>query len=110
LPAYWDASVTDFLAALHQGEATIRLSAAGRERIREIQGSAVAAAVARTATAADDQGWVTAVVPIESAEHAHAEFLRLGAEIEVLAPEDLRDRVRRTARSLSALYRVAANA
>jgi predicted DNA-binding transcriptional regulator YafY len=110
LPAYWDASVTDFLATLYQGEATIRLSAAGRGRIRETHGPAVAAAVARTATAADDQGWITAVVPIESAERAHAEFLRLGAEIEVLAPEDLRDRMRRTARSLSALYPVAANA
>jgi predicted DNA-binding transcriptional regulator YafY len=107
LPAYWDASVADFLATLHHGEARIRLSAAGRERLTEMLGPAVAAAVASTVTAADDRGWVTAVVPIESAEHAHAEFLRLGAEIEVLAPADLRDRMRRTARSLGELYRVA---
>jgi len=85
----------------------VSLSAAGRERLTEMLGPAVAAAVASTATAADDRGWVTAVVPIESAEHAHAEFLRLGAEIEVLAPADLRDRMRRTARSLGELYRVA---
>jgi predicted DNA-binding transcriptional regulator YafY len=109
LPGYWDASVTDFLATLYRGEATIRLSAAGRDRIRELS-SAVAAAVARTATAADDQGWITAVVPIESAEHAHGEFLRLGADIEVLSPEELRDRMRRTARSLSDMYRIAASA
>jgi len=108
LPGYWDASVTDFLATLRRGEATIRLSAAGRERIKELN-SAVAAAVASAATAADDEGWVTAVVPIESAEHAHGEFLRLGAEIEVLGPGDLRDRMRRTARSLSELYRVDAS-
>jgi predicted DNA-binding transcriptional regulator YafY len=104
LPGYWDASVTDFLATLRRGEATIRLSAAGRQRITELS-SAVAAAVASTATAADDQGRVSAVVPIESAEHAHAEFLRLGADIEVLSPGELRDRMRRTARSLSELYR-----
>jgi predicted DNA-binding transcriptional regulator YafY len=104
LPAHWEASVSGFLATLHHGEATIRLSAAGRERAGEVLSAAAAAAVANAAAAADDAGWVTAVVPIESAEHAHAEFLRLGAEIEVLAPDDLRDRMRRTARSLSELY------
>ena len=43
-------------------------------------------------------------VPIESVEHAHAELLRLGADVEVLAPGVLRDRMRQTARSLGELY------
>jgi predicted DNA-binding transcriptional regulator YafY len=63
----------------------------------------VIAAAGQTA-AADDQGWITAVVPIESLEHAHGEFLRLGAEVEILAPAALRDRMRQTARSLGQLY------
>jgi predicted DNA-binding transcriptional regulator YafY len=44
------------------------------------------------------------VVPIESVDHAHGEFLRLGADVEILFPAALRDRMRRTARSLGQLY------
>jgi predicted DNA-binding transcriptional regulator YafY len=110
LPGYWSASVAGFLATLHRDQATIRLSPEGRERIRAAASAAVAAAADGSATAPDEQGWVTAVVPIESIEHAHGEFLRLGAEVEVLAPGELRERMRRTARSLGRLYRRAAGA
>jgi predicted DNA-binding transcriptional regulator YafY len=108
LPAYWAASVSDFRATLHRDEAAIRLSPAGRQRMRETMSSTVIAAVEETAAAADDQGWVTAVVPIESVGHAHGEFLRLGADVEILSPATLRDRMRQTARSLGALYQAAA--
>jgi predicted DNA-binding transcriptional regulator YafY len=64
----------------------------------------VISAAEATASAADQQGWVTAVVPIESLIHAHQDFLRLGAEVEVLEPEELRVRLAETARSLAALY------
>ncbi len=104
LPGYWASSVVDFRARLHQGDATIRLSAAGRQRIREMMSPAVARAADETATPADARGWVTARVPIESVEHAHAELLRLGTDVEVLAPGVLRDRMRQTARSLGELY------
>jgi predicted DNA-binding transcriptional regulator YafY len=108
LPAYWASSVTDFRARLHRDEATIRLSPAGRRRMRETMSSAVIAAADQSATAPDDQGWVSAVVPIESVDHAHGEFLRLGADVEILSPATLRDRMRQTARSLAALYPAAA--
>jgi predicted DNA-binding transcriptional regulator YafY len=104
LPAYWASSVTDFRAQLYRAEATIRLSPAGLQRMRETMSSAVIAAAEQTATAADDQGWVTAVVPIESVNHAHGEFLRLGADAEILSPGALRDRMQQTARSLGRLY------
>jgi predicted DNA-binding transcriptional regulator YafY len=104
LPAYWASSVSDFRAGLHRGEATIRLSPAGLRRMRETMSSAVIAAADQTAAAADDRGWVTAVVPIESVDHAHGEFLRLGADVEILSPGALRDRMQQTARSLGLLY------
>jgi predicted DNA-binding transcriptional regulator YafY len=107
LPAYWAASVSDFRSRLQQGEATIRLSPAGRERMRELMSSAVIEAAERTAGTADERGWVTAVVPIESADHALADFLRLGADVEVLSPAALRCRVRQAVRSLGELYREA---
>jgi predicted DNA-binding transcriptional regulator YafY len=104
LPAYWAASVTDFRARLQQGQATIRLSPAGRQRMRELMSSAVIEAADRTAGAGDEQGWVTAVVPIESVDHALAEFLRLGADVQILSPAGLRHRMQETVRSLAQLY------
>jgi len=104
LPGYWASSVTDFRARRYQGQATIRLSSAGRQRMREVLSGDVIQAADETATPADERGWVTAVVPIESLEHAHGEFLQLGAGVEVLAPPALRARLRRTARSLGELY------
>jgi predicted DNA-binding transcriptional regulator YafY len=104
LPAYWASSVTDFRSRLQQGEATIRLSPAGRQRMRELMSSAVIEAADQTADDADERGWVTAVVPIESTDHALAEFLRLGADVEVLSPAGLRRRMQQTVRSLAELY------
>lgn len=104
LPGYWSARVAEFRAGLWQGEATIRLSPAGRQRLRERLSSAVIDAVDATASAPDRDGWVTAVVPIESLEHAQAEFLGLGAEVEIIAPGPLRDRMTSISRSLAVLY------
>jgi predicted DNA-binding transcriptional regulator YafY len=104
LASYWSAQVTDFRTRLYQGEATIRLSAAGRERLAELLSAPVIDAVNRTATAPDAAGWITAVIPVESLQHAHGELLRLGADAEVLAPAGLRQRLQETAGALAALY------
>ena len=71
----------------------------------ELLNSAVIKAVDATATAPDRSGWVTAVIPIESLEHAQAELLRLGAEAEIITPVGLRGRMTAVARSLAELYR-----
>ena len=104
LAAFWASSVAGFRTGLWQGEATIRLSPTGRERLAEMMSSAVNSAVEETASAATDDGWVTAVVPIESLIHAHQDFLRLGEDVEVLEPAELRARLARTARSLAVIY------
>lgn len=104
LAGFWASSVAGFLAGLWQGEATIRLSAAGRERLAEMMSQAVVSAADSTASPPDGGGWVTAVVPIESVGHAHQDLLRLGAEVEVLEPAALREQLAATARSLASLY------
>lgn len=96
--------MTEFRARLYQGEATIRLSQAGRDRLRELMSAAVIQAAGETATAPDPGGWVTAVVPIESMQHAESDFLRLGAGVEVLAPAELRQRLASAAHRLAGLY------
>ncbi|MEU4644829.1 WYL domain-containing protein [Micromonospora sp. NPDC023814] len=104
LPAWWRAHVVRFRAHLHRDDATVRLSARGRERLREIASELVVASVDATAGPPDEAGWVTAVIPIESLTHAHGDLLRLGAEVEVLAPAALRERLAATAADLAALY------
>ena len=52
----------------------------------------------------DADGWVRAVVPIETIEHAVNEFGRFGANLEVLSPPELRDRMRASALAMLELY------
>ncbi|MFC5663149.1 helix-turn-helix transcriptional regulator [Kitasatospora misakiensis] len=88
LAAHWRAHVADFHSRLHTGEALVRVTAEGARRL-----------------GLTPSGEITeARVPIESVDHAHGEFLRLGAEIEVLAPAELRDRIAATVRALAARY------
>jgi predicted DNA-binding transcriptional regulator YafY len=65
----------------------------------------VAQAVDATATAVGDDGWVEAVIPVESVEHACGELLRLGTDVEVLAPAQLRELVAGTVGALTRRYR-----
>lgn len=93
LAAYWTAYQRDFHQRLHRGEALVRMAPGVR--------------LARAVTAdvpEDGEGWIRATVPIESVDHAHAEFLRLGSDIEVLAPPELRERIARTVAELAGIY------
>ncbi|MGW5590431.1 helix-turn-helix transcriptional regulator [Streptomyces sp. NPDC003857] len=89
LVAYWDSYLADFRARLHTGEALVRLSSEGARRLGVTPTS---------------DGWTDARVPIESIDHAHGEFLRLGADVEVMAPAELRDRIATTVRTLATRY------
>ena len=106
LAAFWGSHIVEFRTKLWRGEAVVRLSPLARGRLAHLAGSAVNEAVARTAGGPDAVGWVTATVPIESLIHAETEFLKLGAEVEVLEPAELRERLAGTARAIAALYGV----
>lgn len=104
LAAHWQEYLTQFAARRHQQYATVRLSPRGRQRLDHVLEPAVVRAVAASAGAPDGAGWVEATMPIESVGHAHDELLRLGAEVEVLAPAALREDLARTARALAHYY------
>ncbi|MBO4255696.1 helix-turn-helix transcriptional regulator [Streptomyces griseorubiginosus] len=91
LAAYWSAYQRDFHDRLYRGEAVVRL-APGVSLPRAV--------VLRT----DADGRTVVRVPIESVGHAHGEFLRLGADVEVLEPADLRTRLARTIAELAGIY------
>ena len=101
---YWAQQVVDFRDRLPHAEATIRISPQGRDRLRELQAERWLRAIEATARDSECAGWVTATVPIESLTHAHGELLRLGCEVEVLAPGPLRRELASTVQGLAALY------
>jgi predicted DNA-binding transcriptional regulator YafY len=106
LAAYWQSYMDDFEERRHRGEATILLSPQAVDRLPDCQPDAVVRAVAETGRVADEHGRIRAVIPVESIEHATAELLRLGADVEVLAPAELRDRMAETVRTLAERYGV----
>ncbi|MEU6789438.1 YafY family protein [Nonomuraea angiospora] len=105
LAAYWQEYLAEFEARLRQGEAVLRLSPRGVERVPDLLTPGVVAAARESAQPPDEEGWTRVTVPIESIEHALGEFLRLGTDAEVLAPAELRDRMAATATELAARYR-----
>ncbi|MFC4504287.1 MULTISPECIES: helix-turn-helix transcriptional regulator [Streptomyces] len=93
LAAYWTAHQRGFHERLYRAVAVVRL--------------APGVTLGRPVTVdgpPDTDGWIQATVPIESLDHAHGEFLRLGTDIEVLEPVELRRRIARTAAELAERY------
>jgi predicted DNA-binding transcriptional regulator YafY len=99
LAGHWRAYQADFHARLHRAEAVVRLAPEAAPRLT----GAAARALAATGVTEPD-GRIRAVLPIESVDHAHREFLGFGADIEVLGPPELRARLAETARALAARY------
>ncbi|MFJ3173831.1 helix-turn-helix transcriptional regulator [Streptomyces roseus] len=89
LAGYWTGHLAGFRARLHTGEALVRLTPEGARRL---------------GVTPTGDGWTQARVPIESIDHAHGEFLRMGTDVEVMAPAELRDRIAETARTLATRY------
>jgi predicted DNA-binding transcriptional regulator YafY len=104
LAEFWRTRSAELRAALWRAEATVRLSPRGLELVPVLLGQLEARAVAESAGAPAGDGWVTATLPIESTRHAESVLLRLGADVEVLAPPELRERLATVARALAARY------
>lgn len=91
LAAYWAAYQRDFHERLYQGEAVVRL--------------APGVTLARAVDVREDRdGWTLATVPVESVDRALGEFLRMGADVEVMEPPELRARMAEAVAVLAARY------
>jgi predicted DNA-binding transcriptional regulator YafY len=104
LAAYWDAYAARFEADSYRDQATVRLSPDGLLRAPILLPPVMARAVHDNAGPPDPTGWTTLTLPVESLRHAHVEFLKLGADVEVLAPPPLRAMMTDTARALADRY------
>jgi predicted DNA-binding transcriptional regulator YafY len=109
LQAYWQSYLADFHRRLHTGDAVIRLSPDGAQRMRSHLSAAVITAVEADGIP-DPDGWIRARVPVESAGQALADFLRLGADLEIIEPADLREQAIGTIAAMTAVYQAGGGA
>jgi len=101
---YWHQRTQELTDALYQAEATVRFSPRALALAPVRLSPHTARALAEGSWPADEDGWVRAVIPIESIAHARGELLGLGADAEVLGPPALREQMVDTAHALAALY------
>lgn len=103
LSAWWTRSARDYEASNYRGTAVVRLSPEGRG-MTEMLGPYVVDAVAKTARKPDRKGWVRCTIPIESTAFSVRELMRLGADVEVIAPVELRRAMTRALRETLRRY------
>jgi predicted DNA-binding transcriptional regulator YafY len=111
LAAHWPMAVDSFESRLMSGRATVRISPEGLSILRAVQPAAAEwaertarpLAAARRGKATVD--WVQAELPTESDAYAARQLLRLGTEVEVMAPASLRAAVAREAAAVARRHR-----
>jgi predicted DNA-binding transcriptional regulator YafY len=103
LASYWTKSSREYELANYRGSAAVRLSPRGRSLIN-LLGPYVEAAVLKTASRPDKQGWIHCTIPVESGDFGIRELLRLGEEVEVITPEALRAQMRQALRKVLRRY------
>lgn len=103
LPAYWAEAAQKFERDIYISTAKVRATERGIRRLKEIS-QTVKSAIEAAAIIFDQAGWATVTVPMEEIGWATREITRIGPEVQVLEPADLRDAVATVARSMAALY------
>lgn len=102
LPGFWAERAVEFVRQMLRETIEIRLSPDG---VRGLRFVVEAVAVPQMWGEPDADGWVRARLPVESLDVAYTYMLRLGPEVEVLAPASLRERMASAADRTRELYR-----
>ncbi len=102
LARHWRDHLDEFEQSRFTAEAVVRLSARMVRRLPDLSYPLLLKASAAAVPAED--GSVTVTVPIESIGNAAFQFIRLGADLEVLESAELRAELARLARSVLDVY------
>lgn len=103
LAAYWKETTERLESELHPNMATVRLSPTGLQMLEAFSSPYVRTRLT-VENQTDGQGWRKVILPVGSVRQAAVEFLRLGAEVEVLEPETLRAKMSEITTALCRLY------
>ncbi len=109
LASYWNENTRRLEEELHPNTATLRLSPWGLTMLQHNSPAFVRSRM-ELSEEADKDGWRTVRLPVATNRHAVSELLRLGADVEVLEPADLRAAMGDEVRRLVDRYRPAAGA
>lgn len=106
LAAHWPRSVAQFEARLMHARARVRLTEEGL-RILRAEMPLAAQWAGRTGRPLDGPraGWIEAELPLEPGDPAVRQLLRLGAEMEVISPPELRAAVAAQAAAIARRHR-----
>jgi predicted DNA-binding transcriptional regulator YafY len=105
LPKHWRDSTASFEREIYVGIAKVRATKRGVSRLKDISQRVKDEIEAQT-LAFDEEGYATLAIPIEEETWAAREMTRVGAEVEVLEPATLRERMTDIARRLANFYGV----
>jgi predicted DNA-binding transcriptional regulator YafY len=105
LPTHWRESTAAFEREVYVAIARVRATRIGISRLRDISGT-IKDAIEAQPLVFDADGWALLDVPIEEETWAAREMTRIGAEVEVLEPASLRQRMAEIARRLARAYGV----
>lgn len=97
LAEHWQNYLADYERRRFTATATVRLTPAGLNRYLEGGGQIIS-------SSHDSDDWWVALIPTESLDHATGELLRLGADAEVIAPDELRRNIAEITRVLADRY------
>ena len=101
LAEHWNASVAGYESLLPPVDVEARASTHGFEELEWMTRTSGRAIKSHTVL---PDGWTRCTLAFESLDDAYLDLMRLGADIEILAPDALRSRMVATARALVALY------
>lgn len=102
LAEFWAGWSERFERRLYPMRVTVRMTPNGLRSAQALLGLAAA----RELRDVEPEGeWTTVRVPVESLEHAVVDLLRLGPEVDVVEPPELRERVIARIAAMAAVYR-----
>ncbi|WP_033441587.1 helix-turn-helix transcriptional regulator [Saccharothrix sp. NRRL B-16314] len=101
LAEYWQGWSERFEERMYPMRVTVRLTPDGLKAARVL----LSLVAARELADVEPRGeWTTVRVPVESLDHALVDLLRLGPDVEVLDPPELRERVVARIAAMAAVY------
>lgn len=89
LPAYWEESTRQFERDIYIGTARVRANAAGQRKMRDLSDT-VKHAIEALELMPDADGWAEFIIPVEEPIWASHELTKIGDDVEVLEPPELR--------------------